>query len=362
MKKVQLLLLAFLCTVLTVTAQEKDSSNLRKFFENTNICGQWFIGHQYNHTVNENRFFLKRGYFGFKKKLNDVFSVRYTQDITLDPGGKDAGNVETRLKYLYISISPFKKGIFKDSWFEAGMIHRPWLDYEQSINHYRAEGTMFAERQGLLNSADFGVNFSGYIGGKLNKTKAKKTGLLDAGRYGSYSLGVYNGPGYHASEKNNNKTIEGRLSLRPVPKFLPGLRFSYSFVQGKGNLPGNVADFTMNLFFMSSQSRYHSFTAQYIRGKGNSSGTYYNLYDNNPQTKGYSFFGEIKHPKTNFSIFGRYDKFRLTDPESNNTVYKNQETIIAGVSYQFLKNKVLANYNHKANNHETFEIVLETKF
>jgi len=55
------------------------------------------------------------------------------------------------------------------------------------------------------------------------------------GRYGSFSLGIYNGGGYHAKEKNQNKVLEGRLTLRPLPAALPGLQLSYFGLVGKGN-------------------------------------------------------------------------------------------------------------------------------
>lgn len=78
------------------------------------------------------KFSLKRGYVTFKKQFNKTLSVRFTQDITLDKEGSDAGNVEMRLKYCYLKIKP-QFGFLKSSYLEVGLVHSPWIDYEQKI-------------------------------------------------------------------------------------------------------------------------------------------------------------------------------------------------------------------------------------
>ncbi len=87
----------------TLDAQEKDSvSHLQYMMANTSISGQYFIAYLYNDQSDNHQFTLKRGYFTVNTKLSEQFSVRYTQDITLDQEGSDAGNVEMRLKFLYL--------------------------------------------------------------------------------------------------------------------------------------------------------------------------------------------------------------------------------------------------------------------
>lgn len=54
-------------------------------------------------------------------------------------------------------------------------------------------------------------------------------------KYGTFSIGIYNGGGYHAMEENTNKTVESRLTFRPFPQTIPGLQFSYNMIYGKGN-------------------------------------------------------------------------------------------------------------------------------
>ena len=50
---------------------------------------------------------------------------------------------------------------------EVGLGHIPWLDFEESVNPYRCQGTMAIERAGVFNSADLGVSIRGDFGGKL---------------------------------------------------------------------------------------------------------------------------------------------------------------------------------------------------
>ncbi|MEA2077523.1 MAG: hypothetical protein U9O95_05845, partial [Candidatus Marinimicrobia bacterium] len=49
------------------------------------ISGNWFMAYRGNIPSEGDNFFgLKRGYITFKKNLNETFSIRYTQDITID--------------------------------------------------------------------------------------------------------------------------------------------------------------------------------------------------------------------------------------------------------------------------------------
>lgn len=326
----------------------------------TEISGNWFLSYNYNHTKEFNKYGLKRGYFTIKTRLNDIFSTRYTQDITLDQEGGDAGNVETRLKYLYIKAKMNQFKLLGKSYFEFGLVHRPWLDFDGGINAYRVQGKMFAERHGVVNSADFGITYTGLLGDEINPRYQEKVSDEYPGKYGSFAIGIYNGGGYHAIEQNNNKTIEGRLTIRPFYQLLPGLQLSYSGAYGKANLPGNQADFVMNLFYISYESPIIVTTAQYYTGTGDYEGNYVDNNYNSKENHGYSFFSEIMIPNTNFALMGRYDNFTSTHNDIN------REIIIGGIAYKFLDNKVLLDYNREQfENDQTldnFEIVLEISF
>ena len=342
--------------LLTAILNSVNAANTNELINKTDISGQWFLA--YNNAAEVNQFILKRGYFTIKTKIDDTFSVRYTQDITLDKEGSDAGNVEIRLKYLYLKIKLDQFDLLKDSYLEVGLVHRPWLDFEQSVNKYRVQGKMFLERYSIISSADFGLYLTGLLGGKVSSEYLDNVTIKNPGKYGSYALGIHNGGGYHAFEQNNNKTIEGRLSLRPLNEIYPGLQFSYAFTYGKSNTESNVSDFIMNLFYLTSETELGVFTGQYLIGEGDYGGKYINDSNESYSSTGYSFFGELNIPNTNFALFGRFDEFNLENSDIRNTV-------IGGISYKFLKSKVLFNIDRQIDPDRTtniYELALEIGF
>lgn len=344
-----------------VAGRSQDSSRVvTQFIQNTKLSGQWFLANAYNESDDLNQFLLKRAYFTLRTDLSKKVSVRYTQDITLDREGSDSGNVEIRMKYLYLKLRTDDFLIFNDGYFEFGLVHRPWLDYEEHINKYRVQEQMAVERYEVINSADFGVAFVTLLGGRLGDQYLNDVNSSYPGRYGSIAIGIYNGGGYHALEENNNKTVEGRVSLRPFPSKLTGLQVSYCGAYGKANVVSSRSDFYNNIFFVSSESKYHTTTAQYFFGKGDIGGNYVNSKGESFNNEGYSLFGEAKIPNTRFAAFGRYDFFKVKD-EVNST----KEAILGGLAYRFLKNKVILDINQLSVGKEKlrlYEIALEVKF
>lgn len=345
---------------------EKDtlSSSIDEFFSERTE-GQWFLGFRKGKKPGEefNQFTLKRGYVTFKHNLSKRLSARFTQDITIDREGMDQGNVEMRLKYCYLNLNLNDFLIFTDPAFEFGLVHRPWMDFEQKINRYRVQGTMFLERVGMMNSADFGVTFSSMIGGKMNKQYLERVNSKYPGKYGTFSIGVYNGAGYHALERNKNKTMESRLTLRPFPESVPGLQFSYNMIYGKGNTSLSP-DFILNSGFLSYEREHLTLTAQYYKAKGNSSGSYVDSLGIAYENHGYSFFGEYKIPQTKLTIFGRYDLF-----DSEQMVIPDNQRYIFGIGYYFYQqNKLIVDvdYLDRKNNglvdQKIYEAAIEIHF
>lgn len=359
--KVKLLITSMLLTACInfTNAQEDTTSVLKKIKNNVDISGTWYLFHKTDITNNTNKFFLKRGYITFKSKLDNRFAIRYTQDITIDKEGADAGNVEFRMKYLYLKYKPFSEGLLKNSYTEIGLVHRPYVDFDQKINKYRSQDKMFIEKAGVINTADFGLLYAGLFGEKLSKEQQKKTGNHHPGKYGSYAFGIYNGGGYHDFEANNNKTLEARLTYRPFPDYFAGLQITYAGAYGKGNTEESN-EFVMSLFALSLEHTNYSLNTQYYFGKGDYHGKYLDSQNNAVKNKGYSFFGEYKIPKTAFALFGRYDNFSSEYSENH-----YQSGYFGGLAYRFLKSKVFASYSKDSytdKEKEAFNIVLEVTF
>jgi hypothetical protein len=138
-----------------------------------------------------NRFMITRGYINIKWKLTPWLGFRITPDAHQD----DFGDFKLRLKYLYAELQPPNLAFMTDMKSEVGIGHMPWLDFEEHINPYRVQGTMFIERAGTFNSADIGVSIRGLFGGELDEDYQKTVSHYYPGRWGSWHLGVYNGGG-----------------------------------------------------------------------------------------------------------------------------------------------------------------------
>ena len=298
-----------------------------------------------------NRFHVTRGYFTVKKQANDWLSARITMDIHQD----DSGDYKRRDKYLYAEILPGDFGFLTHQKSEIGIGHMPWLDFEEHINLYRCQGTMAIERAGTFNSADVGVSLRGYLGGKLVDAKAKTGNKKYVGRYGSWHVGVYNGGGYHAEEANENKVVEGRLTVRPLPEILPGLQLSGLILDGKGNgqktdkdEDGNVLktydtpDYRVALGMVSYEHPRVQATAQVFRTRGNAKGKWYGDDGKALKAQGYSGFLNLKVPGTDgrLNLFGRLDHFDADrcGVIADKTAYK---MTIGGVAYDLHKGNLV---------------------
>jgi hypothetical protein len=302
-----------------------------KGLEDLSIGAEWYLSYQ-NIKDADNKFVVKRGYVNVQKKVlkwgENSFDARITPDVTQD----STGDLKVRLKYIYGKFN------FKGNWapnLEWGLVHMPWLDFEEHVNLYRMQDTMFLERNGTFNSADLGATFGGFFGPKIQGPASYP------GKYGSFAVGVYNGAGYHGNEANKSKALEGRVSLRPLPNQLQGLQISYFGVTGKGNTDQSP-DYTVNLGFLSYEFNLGTLTAQYYEGKGNSAGSAVDAEGNALERKGYSFFGEFRFPPSKKArVIFRYDWF---DPDKN--VSDNEsKTYIAGLAWDLGRsNIILADY------------------
>jgi hypothetical protein len=301
---------------------------------------------------NYNRFRLTRGYLTVQKAIQSWLGARLTTDIHQDSDGSWL----TRVKYLYAELKPNDLGLLTGMKSEIGQGHIPWLDFEEHINPYRCQGTMAIERAGVFNSADLGVSLRGSFGGKLDDAKKRTGNSHYDGRYGSWHAGIYNGGGYHAAENNENKVIEGRLTLRPLPDGVPGLQLSYLGIFGEGNnvaaATDNSPDYMVNLGMISYEHPSFILTGQYFATEGNAGGTWVvdpATNDKTLNTSGYSFFGRYRLPmmEGKLSVFGRYDHFDADD--DNDMAIAGEDATydlyMGGLAYEIYKgNMVLLTY------------------
>lgn len=282
------------------------------------------------------KFTIKRGYINISAKINAHLSARVTPDVVQD----DTGDVKLRMKYAYGKLEAVEWGFITNPNVEFGLVHAPWLDFEEHVNNYRLQDAMFVDRNALATSADFGVTFAGLLGGELPDSYRKAVSNDYPGRFGSFAVGVYNGGGYAAKENNRNKALEARLTIRPLPETIPGLQLSYMGVSGKGNT-ASEPDWTLNGVMGSYEHERFVITGQWVKGSGNLKGDQVDLSARALDREGWSFFAEGKFTKEWRAIF-RYDHF---DPNTDATSDVSKRTIV-GVAYCLAKsNLILLDYD-----------------
>lgn len=322
-------------------APRPDKTGWLRHLQGLELGTVWYLSYGYGEQggKEQNQASIGRGYVTVKYKHAKWFESR----VTLDTHQDDSGDLKVRLKYMYAKlVLPIETAFLTEPNVELGLVHGPWFDYEEHIINYRMEGKMFTERNGLLNSADLGFTVGGLLGRKLGRAYRKQVSPKYPGKYGSFALGVYNGGGYHASEKNTNKVFMSRLSLRPLGFIVPNLQVSHFFVYGKGNTPKEICDpagrctpgdpdWMANTFMVSFEHRLFVVAAQLALGKGDQKGSKVDAAGKALDFFGYSAFLELKLPWILSAIIGRYDRFDWDTSGGDAPTSR----IIAGYAFHF---------------------------
>jgi hypothetical protein len=194
----------------------------------------------------------------------------------------------------------------------VGAHQTPWLDFEESIDRYRVQGTMFAEREGLIpGSSDFGVSYFTPL----------------PGGFGEVQGGVFNGEGYAQPETNKYKSAQVRVTVRPFPKaaLAKGLRVSGFYNAGwyAAERPRRLA------IVMGSFEHTHLVTTVQVL-KATERPTPGDV--RNVERSGWSVFAEPRQGPSGLAGLIRYDAFDPDDAVGANKLGR----LIAGGAYWFV--------------------------
>jgi hypothetical protein len=154
-------------------------------------------------TYRPNAFNITRAYVNVTGSFNPVFAFRVTSDIAREsaPGDSLDGSYVARLKYAYAQFALDKwTGRFKDTWIRFGLTPTPFVEGRDAVYRYRWQGPLMPEREGLISSSDVGIAFH--------------TSFPNS--YGDAQVSLLNGEGYQHPETNNQKALQGRVTLRPL--------------------------------------------------------------------------------------------------------------------------------------------------
>jgi hypothetical protein len=349
-----------------------DGLELIRALQGVTISGEYFLSYKYQDDKDISKFQVRRAYLTFKKEISPLLSSRITFDTYQDGEGDGIGDMEVRLKFIYVNFKLPDYSFLSSQNIEFGIVRTPAMPFEQSINRYRMRDLLFLTRSKIMNPADFGVMYTSNLFGELTEKQKKLVGKGYAGRYGSIALGIYNGGGFHAQEANTNKVIQSRLSIRPLPYIVPGMQISFLNIYGKGNsLPDSTdiewsPDWKMNSVIFSFQHRYFNLTNQYVVGEGNQDG---NMFDGRIARNytGNSLFLEVNLSQKWHLISG-YDTF---DGDSDNRSGSNRKysNSFAGIGYDFGNRNMLLfdinsnDYESENNSDEMwYQLTMRVKF
>jgi hypothetical protein len=254
-----------------------------------------------------NAFDLTRGYVNINGQLSKNVRFRLTPDIRRATDSTLAGTLVFRVKYAFLELDNVTSA---RSWVRFGAHQTPWLDFEESINRYRVQGTMFSEREGLIpGSSDFGVGY-----------------FTPLGKYVDLQTGVYNGEGYAQTDVNKYKSAQARLTLRPFAGrgVANGFRLSGFYTAGwyAANRPRNLG-IVMGSFEHTNLVA----TLQYLKATENPNAVAPRDVDRN----GVSGFVEIRQGPKGWAALARVDHL---DPDES-LASNSQRRVIAGGAYWF---------------------------
>ena len=158
--------------------------------------------------IHPSSFNVARSYINVTGNVSHVVAFRVTPDVFRETNAASAGNgsLVFRIKYAFAQIN-LDDWMPKGSWVRLGIQQTPFIDYEEGIYRYRFQGTVFVEREtspagaGFLTSSDAGVSFH----------------TAFPQNYGDFHVGIYNGDGYSKAEANDQKAVQIRGTVRPLP-------------------------------------------------------------------------------------------------------------------------------------------------
>ena len=238
-----------------------------------------------------NAFDVTRGYINIQAKLSPRVRVRFTPDVRPTTDASLTNSLTLRLAYASLEADVHDGG----GTLLFGMHETPWLTFEQSINRYRVQGPMMAEREGLI-PGETDLGFS------VRATSDRV----------EVHAGVYNGEGSGRQEVDKYKSVQGRATVRPFAgdSAANSVRISgfYSYGWYARDRPRRVS------IVMASYEETHVVaTGQYLFATDNP------FVAADLKRSGLSFFGEVRQGLTGWAGIASVQYFDPDGKVENDT-------------------------------------------
>jgi len=267
------------------------------------VTGVIYTQYQYTDVpvANKSSFDVTRAYVNVLGRLANGITTRVTTDVYRF--GAD-NSLQMRLKYAFAAWTPTGSSLT----YKLGMLHTPYVDFEETLWDYRMQGSIAVDRNGYMTSSDIGFGVDGHWSGERVNAQ----------------FALVNGEGYAGGPGDFRKDVEARVSFRLQPtddnSRVGGLRLTgYA---GIGKATGG-ADRNRYLGLLSYRTTEYTVAAEYVSVK-----------DAAVTGSIISAFGVYHFAGGKTAAIARVD---VVDP--NTSVANNGNTrIIAGASYQLSPN------------------------
>jgi len=250
-----------------------------------------------------NGFDVTRTYVNVVGRFAGGLMTRITPDLFRDAGG----SLALRIKYAYVAYTPGTTPLT----FKLGMIHTPWIDWEEGLWDYRMQGGIAVDRNGYMSSADLGFGVDGAWAKQMVNMQ----------------VGVYNGEGYKGGVGDQRKDVMGRVSVRLLPSddagSRGGLRVSAYGQYGK---PTGGGERKRVIGMVSYKSKLFTLAAEGMLTQDSATATPTAELNG----RAFSGFGVLNIPNSKAAVIGRVD---IVDPDRD-VVGDRQTRFIGGVSYR----------------------------
>lgn len=255
----------------------------------------------------QNNFDITRGYINVIGRFSNGIYTRVTVDLfSATSAANVTGSYVYRLKYAYAAWTPSGSPLT----YKLGMLHTPWLDWEEALWDYRMQGTMAMDRYGYLSASDLGAGVDGkWASDKVN-----------------FQFTIVNGEGYHGGVGDQRKDAMARVSWRVFntddSSRVGGLRVT---AYGQFGAPTTGGRRNRFLGMVSYRAKQFTLAAEGAIARDSTAGP---PLVPRKDAHIYSAFGVYHFPSSGVALIARVDELDVA-------VGANRQTrFIAGASYQ----------------------------
>jgi len=298
-------------------AEQTNLSKIKSFGVNAGkkiqLAGYTQVRYQLLEEANKNDAFdIRRARLDVKGNISSYWSYRVQFDLAGSPKLLDAYTELKLNDYLNFTIGQAKVPFSLENLTSSNKLEL--IDRSQVVEAMAARGKDVA---GNHNGRDIGIQLGGTV------LKINERTIID------YRLGVFNGSGINATDKNETKDIAARLVIHPVE----GLDIGGAWYDGMMNI-GDTVNYERNRigFDLNYNWKNLAVRSEYIQGK------------DTKERKGYYFQAGYYFFEKKLQLIAKFDAYDTDKSKEDNA----STWYVIGINYNFNANtRIQASYTIK---------------